>query len=255
MKESNMSQSPSEEEKELAAGYVLGDLSADEIHQFEQLLQQRPDLLEEVKAMQVSFRLMPHALPKLTPPPQLLDQILMANSTPAMLSVESEWGRSPPFPWSKLVAAAALFVALLLGIDNFWLRRQLSLAQRTDIEQVGAILQRPNSRLIALKGEGNSAAAGTLLFTPGQWQEVIISLGNLPPLPPDQIYRMWLTLKNGETLFCGEFNTNTGGTVFIRLTPPKTPPRGVKATGIFVTVDSISAPLEVRGRQVMTGRI
>ncbi|WP_421659024.1 anti-sigma factor [Leptothermofonsia sp. ETS-13] len=250
-----MSQSLSEEEKALAAGYVLGDLNADEVHQFEQLLQQRPDLLEEVKAMQVSFRLMPHALPKLTPPPQLLDQILRAHLAKTTVSTEPGWKRSPSFPWSKLVAAAAIFVVLLLGIDNFRLRQKLSLAQRTDIERVGAILQRPNSRLVALKGEGDLTAAGTLLFTPGQWQEVIISLGNLPPLPPNQIYRMWLTLKNGETLFCGEFNTDTEGAVFIRLNPPKTPPKGVKATGIFVTVDSTSAPLETRGRQVMTGRI
>ena len=249
-----MTQSHSEEEKELAAGYVLGDLSAEEMQQFEQLLQQHPDLLQEVQAMQVSFRLMPHALPTVAPPPQLLDRILVENAATTAVS-EPFFKPLRSLSWSKLIAIIATLVALLLGIDNFWLRQQLRLAQEPDTERVATILQRPNSSLIALKGEDGSTAAGTLLFTPGQWQEVIISLGNLPPLPPDQIYRMWLTLKNGKTLFCGEFNTNAQGSVFIRLNPPKTPPKGVKATGIFVTIDSMSAPPEATGKQVMSGAI
>jgi hypothetical protein len=244
--------SPSAAEKELAAGYVLGDLGLEEIIQFEQLLQQRPDLLAEVKAMQVSFQLVPHALPKVTPPPQLLAKIMTANSATGVVS-EQSLRRS--LPWSKLIAGIALLTTLLLGIDNFGLRRQLNLARRSPVEQVGSILQRPNSRLVTLKGEGSSTAAGTVLFTPGQWQEVIISLGNLPPLPPARIYRMWLTLRNGETLFCGEFNTSSQGTVFIRLNPPKTPPKGVKATGIFVTVDSTATSPTTTGEKVMTGEI
>jgi Anti-sigma-K factor rskA len=93
------------------------------------------------------------------------------------------------------------------------------------------------------------------MFTPGKWQEVVVSLGNLPPLPPDQVYRMWLTLKNGQVLPCGEFKTTPEGTVFIRINPPKTPPTGVKATGVFVTVDAANAPLTPTGQQVMTGSI
>jgi hypothetical protein len=258
MKEDNMTQSRSEAEKELVAGYVLGDLSAEEITQVEQLLQQRPDLLAEANAMQVTFQLVPHGLPKVAPPPQLLEKIMVANAPPALGAEPGSTPllpRSRSLPWSKLIAALALLAALWLGVENFWLRRQLSLAQQIPSNQVGAILQQPNSRLVALKGKSGSTAAGTLLFTPGQWQEVIISLGNLPPLPPDQIYRMWLTLKNGETLFCGEFNTNPQGTVFMRLNPPKSPPKGVKATGIFVTVDSTAAHPTATGQRVMNGVI
>jgi Anti-sigma-K factor rskA len=126
-------------------------------------------------------------------------------------------------------------------------------AQRTESDRVAAILQRPTSRLVALKGEKD--AAGTLLFTPGKWQEVVVSLGNLPPLPPDQIYRMWLTLANGNTIACGEFNTNAEGSVFVKLTPPELPPKGVKATGIYVTVDGVNAPLNPGGDRVMSGAI
>jgi Anti-sigma-K factor rskA len=254
IKESNMSQPCSEAEKELIAGYVLGDLTAAENHQFEQLLQQRPDLQAELNAMQASLRLIPQALPKMLPPPDLEDKILLANTH----TQSPKQGLEPPSrsrPLTQLVAGIALLAALLLSIDNFLLRRQLTIAQRTNPDSVGTILQQPNTRLITLKGAGNSKAAGTLLFTPGRWQEVIISLGNLPPLPPEQVYHMWLTLANGETLLCGTFNTNSQGAVFIRLNPPQLPPKGVKATEIFVTIDSTSAPATATNERVMAGTI
>jgi hypothetical protein len=119
---------------------------------------------------------------------------------------------------------------------------------------VASILKQPNSRLISLKSK-ESKAAGTLLFTPGRWKEVIVSLGNLPPLPPDQIYRMWLSLDNGEILYCGEFNTDSEGSVFVRFTPPKTPPKGIKATELFVTLDAREAPLRPSEQRVMEGNI
>ncbi|NJL57010.1 anti-sigma factor, partial [bacterium] len=117
------------------------------------------------------------------------------------------------------------------------------------------LLQQPNSRLVALQGEGHQTAnaAGTLLFTPGQWQQVVVSLGDLPALPPEEIYRMWLTLENGQVIFCGEFNTDNQGNVFVELQPDEEVPKGVKATGIFVTVESVSAPPEPTGERVMAG--
>jgi anti-sigma-K factor RskA len=261
-----MAHSLSDEEMTLTAGYVLGDLSPDELVQFERLLQQNPALQTEVSAMQVSLRLLPQSLAKIAPPPHLEAKILTAHastttSTTTAIStasantvVEPLIQLRPSFPWAKLSVGIAILSALLLGADNLRLRQELSFAQNADPEKVAAILRQPNSRLVALKGEGNTAA-GTLLFTPGQWQEVIVSLGNLPPLPPDQIYRMWLTLNNGKVISCGEFNPNGQGAVFIKLNPVETPPKGSKATGIFVTINAASAPLEPKGERVMSGSI
>ncbi|MGL5082200.1 MAG: anti-sigma factor domain-containing protein [Microcoleaceae cyanobacterium] len=269
-----MPQPLSELEQALAAGYVLGDLSSEEIDQVEQLLQVNPDFQQEIRAMQLSFNLLPQALPKLSPPPQLREKVLVANAiatNAAALPVNGPNSRpqsqdSPrKISWSRLLAGIAALIALFLGIDNFQLRQQLSSArdvspegvdsEGVDIKQVAEILQRPKSRLVTLTGTGASPAAGTLLFTAGQWQEVIVSLGNLPPLSPDQVYRMWLTLENGQVIFCGEFNTNAEGSVFLELRPPETPPKGIKAKGLFVTVNPENAPLEPVGEQVMVGEI
>ncbi|HIK39316.1 hypothetical protein [Thermoleptolyngbya sp. M55_K2018_002] len=32
----------------------------------------------------------------------------------------------------------------------------------------------------------NAPAVGTVLFTPGRWDEVVVSMENLPALPPDR---------------------------------------------------------------------
>jgi hypothetical protein len=147
-----------------------------------------------------------------------------------------------------------VITAGLLAADNLRLRHQLRLVQEINPERVAAILQQPNSRLIALTSQ-DSDAAGTLLFTPGRWQEVIVSLGNLPPLPPDQIYRMWLALENGEVIYCGEFNTEPDGSIFVRFTPPETPPEGVKATELFVTVNQVASELDASTERVLQGAI
>jgi len=263
----------SDEEQLLAAGYALGDLSDDEQHQLETLLQDRPELQREINALDVSLRSLPHGLPTVAPPPDLEAKILAAydatlesaapetltsSTTPSSPSPSLNTRRS--IPWSKIIAGITTLIALLLGANNAQLRFQLAstLDQEGERQQIEKILQRPNSRLVALEGldEANTApAGGTLLFTAGQWQEVVVSLSNLPPLPVDQVYRMWLTLENGDVLFCGEFNTNSAGQVSVRLTPPETPPEGVKTTGLFVTKDASSAPLEPSGLPVMIGEI
>jgi len=250
----------SEEDQALAAGFVLGDLSPEEAQYFQQRLRQNSVLLKEVHALHASLRLLPQSLPVVSPPPELLDKILLANPEEER-STESNRLTQPSFSqplsiwWGKIITGVAVLAALLLGADNLRLRQSLSAATQVDTETVATILQRPKSRLIALAGEQGSAAVGTLLFTPGQWQDVIISIKDLPPLPPDQVYRMWLSLNTGQVIPCGEFKTNVQGSVFIELNPAENPPQGTKATGVFVTVDRTSAPLSPQGDRILGGNI
>ncbi len=69
-----------EEEKMLAAGYVLGDLTEEELEQVKELLAQNSEFLEEVRALTASLNLMPSALPKIDPPSSLESAILDAYS-------------------------------------------------------------------------------------------------------------------------------------------------------------------------------
>ena len=311
------SQPLSDEERALAAGYVLGDLNDQEQQQVATLLKERPAMQQEVQALSVSLRSLPQGLPPITPPPALEAKILNAYAatysaqtqrintptiqpqkksaksaksvvnapTPQRSNANDALRRSPKasyatpkskiqnpksktqnsksqIPWSKIIAGIATLAALILGASNARLRYQLAQmadpAENPDTQRVAEILQQPNSRLVSLQGrdETNTAnAGGTLLFQKGQWQEVVVSLNNLPPLPVDQVYRMWLTLENGTVLFCGEFNTEADGTVQVRLAPPELPPQGVKTTGLFVTQNASSDALDADGLPIMVGEI
>jgi hypothetical protein len=253
-----MNTSLTEIQQDLAAGYVLGDLSVEEALQFELQMQKNAVMQTEVNALQAALALSSQALPTVKPPARLREQIL-ATELNLGLSPQRTVKSSPPqwvgIAWSKIIAGLGIFTTLILGAYSIQLRQSLSVAlQKDNTNSTAAILQRSNSRLVALKGEG-SPASGTLLFTPGQWKEVVVSLGNLPPLPPNEVYRMWLTLSDGSVLLCGSFNTNVQRRVFIKLNPPQLPSKENKAVGIFVTTAPVSAPLAPEGVRIITGKI
>jgi hypothetical protein len=235
--------------QELAAGYVLGDLDPDELAQFKALLHENSALQAEVGALQTSLRILPQGLEPATLPPQLGDRILSAYAA------SSRAVPSRRLSGLGLLAGLSLLAALFLGFDNLRLRRTLSLAQQSPPPTVATLLQRPNSRLVALRSQTPAQPAGTLLFTPGKWQKVVVSLNNLPPLPPDQVYRLWLTLNQGDILSCGEFKPDTAGRVFVTLAPEIALPKNAKATGVFVTQDLISAPMQPSSDRILSGEI
>ncbi|NEQ97324.1 MAG: anti-sigma factor [Cyanothece sp. SIO2G6] len=242
-----------EAQKLLAAGYVLGDLTPEEVVQVETQAVDNPALRQEITALQTSFDLMPQALEIVAAPASLRYEIVAAQSETQEVEVSQQPPFRPRLRWLVLAGIAAI-ATFAVALDNLRLRHQLRLARQVDPDRVAAILQQPNSRLIALTS-GDSEAAGTLLFTPGSWDEVIVSLGDLPPLPPDQIYRMWLALENGEVIYCGEFNTDDERSVYVRFTPLETPPQGVKTTELFVTVEAAEDQPSAEGQRVMTGVI
>ncbi len=243
MKINGMSNSLPDETRLLLSGYVLDDLTSEEMEQVERLVLEDPAALKELQALQASFEVIPQGLTQVTPPARLRERI---GSPPGETVVRQRGGM-----WRVLMGLVAI-ATLALATDNLRLRNQL--AQRIEADRVASILQQPNSRLIALQGN-ESEAAGTLLFTPGNWKEVIVSLGDLPPLPPEEIYRMWLALDNGTVIYCGEFNTEDNGSVFVRFTPDEAPPKGVKATQLLVTIDGSQTEPDPSRNPVMTGAI
>jgi hypothetical protein len=255
----------SEEEKMLAAGYVLGDLDTLESREFESALSTNPALWAEVYALQHAFDKVPQGLPQVTPPLTLKAKIIESfdasystSSLAVHLSQQTVTETAPTpskkFAWGKVVAGIGLLVGGLLLLDNFKLRQELQLAQRVNQQELASILSQPKSRLLSLS-DREDRVVGKILFTPGNWQQVIVSAKNLPPLPVDRIYRMWLELANGQVIPCGEFKTDNSGSIFIKLNAKQKPPAGVKAKGVFVTIDRTIDPLEPTGQRVIQGTI
>jgi hypothetical protein len=255
----------SEEEQMLAAGYVLGDLDTLETTEFELALTSNPDLRAEVYALQIAFDKVPHGLPQVIPPPALKSKLIesfletesssnSAVSLPQPTLTETTPAPSKTFTWGRLLAGIGLLIGGLLAFDNFNLRQELQFAQQVNQQELASILTQPKSRLLSLSNR-EDRVVGKVLFTPGNWQQVIISAQNLPPLPVDRVYRMWLELANGQVIPCGEFKTNDRGSVFVKLNAQQNPPAGVKAKGVFVTIDRSNDPLEPTGQKVIQGTI
>jgi hypothetical protein len=260
-----MSTPISESEKMLAAGYVFGDLDTLETREFESALSTNPDLWAEVFALQLAFNKVPQGLPQVAPPPGLKAKIIesfSASSTTSSLAVhlpqqtvtETVPTPSKKFGWGKVVAGIGLLIGGLLSLDNFNLRQELQLAQRVNQQELASVLSQPKSRLLSLS-DREDRVVGKVLFTPGNWQQVIVSAKNLPPLPVDRVYRMWLELVNGQVIPCGEFTTDNSGSIFIKLNAKQKPPAGIKAKGVFVTIDRIIDPLAPTGQRVIQGTI
>jgi anti-sigma-K factor RskA len=265
----------SEEFQELAAGYVLDDLSIEEKERIERLIAENPELRQELKTFQETMSMLSYNVPMIEPPAHLRQKTLdvaaisLTLRGPQAPQVESRResqsthrtavATQPSKSWGKVVAAIATISAITaigLGIDNFRLRQELAITQSSDTDRVAALLQKPDSRLVAIAGQENNAnASGTLLFRKGKWQQVVLALSDLPPLPSGEVYRLWLSLDNNQTIFCGEFNTNASGSVLVSINPPQLPPQGTKTTGIFVTKSAATAPLEPTGKRVAAGTI
>lgn len=119
-----------QEIKELAAGYVLGDLSSEEAEQFQKLLAQLPALAAEVAALQEALALMPYGLPEEQPEAQLRSQILSMAQTE--LSQRSQVMPAPTrqlrfkqqrLPW--MVSAVAAGLAIAFGLSTLRLAGQV----------------------------------------------------------------------------------------------------------------------------------
>ncbi len=237
--------------QELAAGYVLDALEPSEIELVERLMLENPALRQEVRELQMVLGGLALDVPQLQPPAHLRARVLQSSEiAPQVVAVPAKKRN-----WSIVVAISALIAAAALSLDNLRLRQDLNFAQQKTPERVANLLQRPNSKLIALTAQATAKGGGTVLFTPGKWQEVVVSVKNLPPLPPKQVYRLWLTLNNQQTIYCGEFRTDRQGNASQPISPPQVPPVGTKATGLFVTVDREDAPALPTGTRIISGEI
>jgi anti-sigma-K factor RskA len=248
----------SDEIRELAAGYVLDELEFGELETFEQMMLANAAVRQEVRELQIALGGLSVDVPSIEPPAHMRAKVLtalgVADELVDELADKPLVAPKKKTDWSKIMAIFALGTVAALLWDNFRLRQDLSFAQQQTPERVASLLQRSNSKLVSLTSL-NDSAGGTLVFTPGKWQEVLLSVQNLPPLPADQVYRLWLNLNNQQTIYCGEFQTDQKGRISRSIQPPQVPPSGTKATGMFITVERKNASIAPTGARVMSGTI
>ncbi|MDJ0735288.1 MAG: anti-sigma factor [Nostocaceae cyanobacterium] len=131
----------------LLAGYVLGDLTPEDVVTVKQYLELYPELADEVNSLQATLALFPLSLPKSSPPPKLRSQILsvakkelstaphslhLPRNAPRRISTPRWHKRLPQgitFTWLGLAGGVAAVFIATLGLYNYQLQKQLAIAQ------------------------------------------------------------------------------------------------------------------------------
>ncbi|MGD1905193.1 MAG: hypothetical protein ACFB0C_04270 [Leptolyngbyaceae cyanobacterium] len=111
----------SDELQTLAAGYVLGDLSSEEMAHFQQLLETQPELAQTVAALQETLAMLPYGLPPQRPAGEVRSRLLKtaaAERKPEPAIKPPQRNRLRRSPWLMRIAAST---ALVLGGSSLWL--------------------------------------------------------------------------------------------------------------------------------------
>lgn len=224
--------------EELLAGYVLDDLSPEEVQKVEQLLSDDPTLVLEVKRLQEAFDLLPYALNEVEPPPQLR-QAILEQMSPTIAP--------KPIPWAKIIAGTTALVALFLGLDNVRLRQELKLAQNQ--RNVINVLQQAGTRVFSLVGTDKAnQASGNIAIDP-QTRKAVIIFQNLPTAPEGQIYRLWAIIDD-KKIACADFRASAEGKVLEEFSLPVDVCGSSRST-LAVTLEPLPSPPQPAGPAMM----
>lgn len=238
----------------LIAGYVLGDLDPNEAAEFEQLLLDHPAIADEVTQMQAALELS-YDLPEVDPPTHLRSVILNAQAQPTPLAAVPDLAvsrtRRNPFPWSRALNLAAAVLIVVLGINNYRLRQTLQ-ASQTETQRLAALNYSLKST------EPTNPASATVAVNPNNL-EAVLTVKDLPPLPPGKVYVLWTLLKEDApyttdakgAILTEAFNVDAQGGVAKPIVVPRAFRSEALISKVAVTIEDATAPQKHQGKPIM----
>jgi hypothetical protein len=244
---------------ELLAGYVLGDLTPAEIDRVEAYLLAHPERQAEIASLMLPLDLLPLTLPADCPPASLRSQILQvataetAADFSAIMPASKLRRKSMPL-WKPIAMGLELLAIGWLCWYGYHVSQELA-AVKQDLKTVQSakrklapaipainddralvsLLQQPNNRFVTLKNMPGQTGAGSLILVPNK-SIAVLSLQNIAPLPPGQVYRTW-AIMGEEEMNCADFLPDKNGKVFVKIPLD----RWKKATKVMVTIEQKSA--------------
>jgi len=195
----------------LAAGYVVGNLSSQELAEFEQLLADHPELTQEVEQLQTTCDRLLIGLHEVPPPPSLWHTIQATIYRSMQFAPAS---RRWFLRWQPVLGSIAVLLILGLGVDNYRLRQDLLVAH-----DIHMLLQDSNTQLFTLQHVSpTNTASGRFVVNLDQ-QKGILIVQHLTTPPDGYTYRLWTVMGNDE-IPCGEVNIPRNGAVFQQFLMP-----------------------------------
>ena len=249
--------------------YALGTLSGDERAAFEQHLETCAECPRELEATRGDLALVAMSTSGPRPPARSRERLMSAIAkeprlAPAPRAIETKPVRRPfswfgAFGWAAAVALALVVIGLMR--QNSSLERDLASLkaqfgdQQSKLQQANdivAALVDPESQKVELVAAGNKPQPRGKAIYQRRNNSLIFFASNLPPLPAEKIYELWLFPANGGApIAAGLFKPDARGNATV-IDPPI--PNGIEAKNFVVTLEPESGSHEApRGTPVIVG--
>ena len=188
-----------EEQELLVAGYVLGDLDAEEAAILSRQFAANPSLWRKAQQLQSSLEVV-FSPSEIAPPAHLKAAILQqaqvqssatSNVVSNTYAESSARRRFVSAPWLKVWSGIAALIIGGLSISNFLLWRALR-SSRFALDNQAKLE-------FVLEAEDTNASASAILIADPNMLKATLTVENLPPLPADQVYVLWTILKENAS--------------------------------------------------------
>jgi len=228
--------------EELLPGYLLSTLEAAEAAAVAEHLHTCDRCQASLATYETVIDHLAQAVPPHEPPPEVLQRLMAAVTTPSPAAVlaPSYWWSTWRPRWVFVLTAANVCLCLGLAWWTWQTGRAMSvlrgerlqLQQQLDLQrQALHLFTTPATRPVALRSDkAESRAQGTLLLHPEASHAVLI-VQDLPPLPPERAYQLWLIWGDQQRDNGGVFRVDARGFGLVPITVPR-PLATYRAVGI-----------------------
>lgn len=253
--------------EEMFDEYALGVLEGEEKRSFESHVKGCPECSHKLGEARARVALLALSAPQAHPSPaakeRLMDRVRAYRplASPARL-------RAPFWGWGvPLLAAAVIVLAIatvLLVRRNHEMEQRLKdlqgqvvlIQKRETAEMARArtvleILTSPRTLKVSLvAAPAHPVPQGKAFYNPQKG--LLFYAANLPRLPSDRTYQLWLVPAQGKPISAGIFETDEHGNGEVLL--PSLPP-GITAKAFAVTVEPSGGEPQPTGKKVLIGAV
>jgi anti-sigma-K factor RskA len=221
--------------------YALGSLEGAEREALEKHLESCASCQQELRQLHDDMAMLALSASGPAPPRRSRERLLAAIAKePRLQAVPKRRISWAPVGW--LAAAAAVIVAAVLWQQNADLRQRVgtlevrSSQQSAELERVKTdyeVFSSPETLQITLVSTGTPQPQGRAFYLQSRGRLVFLA-NNMPALPADRVYELWLIPPDGKPLPAGVFQLDAHGNGKV-VNPPLQP--GVQPKLFAVTVE------------------
>ena len=221
--------------------YALGALPAATCDQVRQHLEECPVCRRELEEFRVGAALLAFSAAGPAAPQRARQRLLSAIAKDEFVA-EPQIISAAPRPWWSLAPVFASLVlaifALLLWRENAQLKRtnEALQQQNTHAREVAEIWNAPDAQHVTLVSGGAHPVPQIKLIYIVRTQRMLLVGSNLPLLPPNKTYQLWILPLHGAPMSAATFKPNRHGNA-MTMPPHPVSTAGVEAKGFAVTVE------------------